>query len=164
VRAAIRRKNGARHAAPALRSDSRFTMSLRILLASSLALLAIGCSGGSGSSNNNDGMPAPSSTNATTVSIVGQRNEQSFSPNPAPIANGSTVVWQNTDTVTHRIVLNDGSFDSGNLAPGASSPAMRLTNAGGNYHCSIHPTTMFGSINVATTMPDPGTGLAPYSH
>ena len=44
-----------------------------------------------------------------------------------------------------------------------TSAAMRLANAGGNYHCSIHPTTMFGSINVATTIPDPGTGLAPYS-
>jgi len=138
-------------------------MSIRTLLASGLAFLAIGC-GGSGSSSNNGGSTTtPSSTNATTVSIVGQRNEQSFSPNPAPIANGSMVVWQNNDAITHRIVLNDGSFDSGNLAPGASSAAMRLSNAGGNYHCSIHPTTMFGSINVATTTPDPGTGLAPYS-
>jgi hypothetical protein len=37
---------------------------------------------------------------------------------------------------------------------------MRLTGSGGNYHCTIHPTTMFGSINVATTPPamPPGSG------
>jgi plastocyanin len=90
---------------------------------------------------------------------MGQRNDQSFSPNPAPITQGSLVVWQNSDNTVHRIVMNDGSFDSGNIAPGAASAAMRLMAASGNYHCAIHPTTMFGSINTATTMPpDPGAG------
>jgi len=42
--------------------------------------------------------------------------------------------------------MNDGSFDSGAIAPGSSSSVMRLGAAGG-YHCIIHPTMMFGSIN-----------------
>jgi plastocyanin len=76
----------------------------------------------------------------------------SFEPNPAPFAQGALVVWRNTDAATHRIVMNDGSFDSGNIAPGASSPVMRVGSSG-SYHCTIHPTMMFGSINGAAGEP-----------
>jgi plastocyanin len=104
--------------------------------------------------------PAPAG--AVTVTIMGQRNDQSFSPNPASIAHGSLVVWQNTDGTVHRIVMNDGSFDSGNIGPGALSAAMKLSSAGGQYHCTIHPSTMFGSINMTTGDPStPGAGT-PY--
>ena len=90
---------------------------------------------------------------------MGQRNEQSFTPNPVPIAQGNLVVWQNNDNTVHRIVMNDGSFDSGNISPGAMSSTMRLSSGGGGYHCALHPTTMFGSINVATVPPtEPGAG------
>ena len=70
----------------------------------------------------------------------------SFSPNPAPVARGALVAWRNADTATHRIVMNDGSFDSGTIAPGASSAMMRVGPDGGGYHCTIHPTMMFGSV------------------
>ena len=93
-----------------------------------------------------------------TVSIVGQKNDQSFSPNPAPVSQGGAIVFKNNDNTVHRIVMNDGSFDSGNLNPGATSGALMLTSSGGQYHCSIHPTTMFGSVNVATVPVDPGAG------
>jgi plastocyanin len=96
---------------------------------------------------------------------MGQRNELSFSPNPAAIATGAAVVWKNSDNTVHHIVMNDGSFDSGDIGPGATSKQMTLSSSGGQYHCTIHPTTMFGSINTATTG-DPGTpgagGYPPY--
>lgn len=94
------------------------------------------------------------------VDIVGQRGNQSFSPNPARIDAGGLVTWRNGDTVVHRIVLNDGSFDSGDIAPGATSRAMRLNGSGGAYHCTIHPTTMSGSLNEATVTPAPSPGPA----
>jgi hypothetical protein len=65
--------------------------------------------------------------------------------------------WRNTDGVVHHIVLNDGSLDSGNIAPGASSAPLRLGVDGANYHCTIHP-TMVGSINAASGEPPPCTG------
>jgi plastocyanin len=58
---------------------------------------------------------------------------------------GSSVAWHNNDGTTHRIVANDGSFDTGNIAPGATSSAVRPAAAGANYHCSIHP-SMTGAI------------------
>jgi plastocyanin len=71
----------------------------------------------------------------------------SFSPNPATLPAGQMVVWRNVDSITHRMVLNSGSFDTGNLAPGASSQPMAINvPAGGDpYHCSIHP-SMVGTL------------------
>jgi len=124
------------------------------------AILALAsCSGsqyGSGSAGNMS-MPDPtataSSTNATVVVIVGPRAALSFDPNPAPVAQGALVVWRNMDTVPHRIVMNDGSFDSGDITPGGASQTMRLGSTGGSYHCTIHPTMMFGSFE-SSSRPD----------
>jgi plastocyanin len=119
-------------------------------------LAAWGCSGG-GSVANGPGMPTPTSNSApngaATVTIMGQNGALSFTPNPAPITQGALVVWRNADSTVHRIVMNDGSFDSGDIGPGGTSATMRLSSSGGNYHCTIHPTMMFGSINVATDPP-----------
>jgi len=59
-------------------------------------------------------------------------------------------MWHNVDNVTHRVVLNDRSVDTGDLAPGASSQPMAIAAAGGQYHCSIHP-VMVGSVNQCTS-------------
>ena len=126
-----------------------------------LVVAAWGCSG-SGSDSTSMSMPTPSTTsasaNASTINIVSQDHAFSFDPNPAAIPQGSLVVWHNIDTTAHHIVMNDGSFDSGIIAPGTASQLMRLTSAGGNYHCTIHPTTMFGGINMATMEPPSSPG------
>jgi plastocyanin len=80
-----------------------------------------------------------------TISVIGVQGTQSFSPNPATLPAGQMVVWHNIDSITHRVVLNDGSLDTGNLAPGASSQPMSINTGGGPYHCSIHP-SMVGTI------------------
>ncbi len=61
-------------------------------------------------------------------------------------AGGRAVVWRNDNGDTHRIVANDGSFDTGDLAPGATSTMVQMPRIGLNYYCLIHPTTMFGAI------------------
>ena len=104
-------------------------------LAVALALTACG-----GSSNS----PTTPPSSTSTISIVGQLGVQSFSPNPA--SGGQTVAWRNNDGVTHRIVANNGLFDTGDIAPGATSVMVQPPLGGLNYHCSIHPTTMFGAI------------------
>ena len=83
-------------------------------------------------------------TGAAVINVVRENGAQSFSPNPATVAAGQMVVWHNVDTVTHRVVLNDGALDTGNIAPGAFSAPMTLT-AVGAYHCSIHP-SMVGTL------------------
>ena len=84
------------------------------------------------------------SSDIVTIDVLFENGAQSFSPNPATLSPGQMVVWHNVDRVTHRVVLNNGSLDTGDLAPGASSRPMPL-NAGGSYHCSIHP-SMVGTV------------------
>jgi len=84
-----------------------------------------------------------------TINVVGINGAMSFSPNPATLPAGQMVVWHNSDSITHRVVLDDGSVDTGNIAGGASSRAMSINN-GGPYHCAIHP-VMVGTIVPATS-------------
>lgn len=114
---------------------------------------AAACSGG-GASN----AAGPSATSAATINIVGQNATQAFSPNPASFG-GQAVAFKNNDSVAHRIVLNDGSIDFGDVAPGGTSRAATMPAAGTNFHCSIHP-GMIGSITAATGgAPPPCEGL-----
>jgi len=120
-----------------------------------LGLVLSGC-GGSGYSTGQGAGPAnptpPSASGVVTVDVVAVNGAQSFSPNPATLPSGQRIVWHNVDTITHRVVLNDGTLDTGNLAPGASSAPMAIGGAGAPYHCAIHP-EMVGSINQATANP-----------
>jgi plastocyanin len=121
-----------------------------------ITLTASACGGGGGSNNGNPNNPTPPS-GAVSISIVGERGAQSFTPNPATVRQGDMLVWRNTDGVVHRIMLNDGSLDTGNISPGASSAELRLPTDGARYHCTIHP-SMVGSINASGGEPPACTG------
>jgi len=116
---------------------------------------------GGGDSGGNPGAPtpppAPPPPSASTVSIVGDRGAQSFTPNPVSVPQGQNISWRNNDNQIHRIVFNDGSYDSGNIAPGAASDPRALPAGGANYHCSLHP-GMIGAISAAGGQPPPCTG------
>jgi plastocyanin len=116
-----------------------------------LSLGVWGCGGNSYTSGNSGNPIAPTSSmsGVVTINVVAVNGAQSFSPNPATLPVGQLVVWHNVDSITHRVVLNDQSIDTGDLLPGASSQPMTIAAAGGQYHCSIHP-VMVGSINQDT--------------
>jgi plastocyanin len=105
-------------------------------------LILSSCGGG------NSNPTGPSTPNAITVTITRQNGAQSFSPNPAA-AGGQTVVFRNSDSIVHRVLLNDGSIDTGNIAPGATSAAVQMPAGGTNYHCSVHP-DMIGAVSGAS--------------
>jgi plastocyanin len=116
-----------------------------------------GCSGGDYSSGSLDSPAAPTpaaSNGVVTIDVVAINGAQSFFPNPATLPAGQMVVWRNVNNTTHRVVLNDRSVDTGDLAPGTSSRPMTIGAAGGEYHCSIHP-EMIGSINQDTSTAPP---------
>src|SRR5687768_14862044 len=114
--------------------------------ASAVALCTLSCGGGGGGPASPAAPSAPSS-NALTITIMRQNGTQSFSPNPAS-AGGQTVVFRNADSVVHRVMLNDGSIDTGDLAPGATSRSFQIPATGTNYHCTLHP-DMVGAVNGA---------------
>jgi plastocyanin len=122
--------------------------------------LSLSACGGSGSSYNSPTTPTPPATppaGAMQIGIVGDRGATSFNPNPASVTMGQAMTFKNNDGITHRIVANDGSFDTGNISGGATSGSVTLSTNGTNYHCSIHP-GMVGSINASTGTPPPCTG------
>jgi plastocyanin len=132
-------------------------MNARIILLG-LALAASACSGSDDSAPSTPTAPttpaAPSggtstgggtTTTTQTITITGINGSQSFSPNPASMG-GQMVVFRNTDSIVHRVVLNDNSVDTGNIAPGATSNPVMMPSSGGPYHCTLHP-TMVGTVN-----------------
>ena len=108
-------------------------------------VLSVGVCGCSNSGNTSSpSAPSPAPGTAVTINVVAVDGSRSFSPNPSTVPAGQMVVWHNVDSNTHRVVLNDRSIDTGNLAPGAFSSPMVL-RATGSYHCTIHP-VMVGTI------------------
>jgi plastocyanin len=106
--------------------------------------------------------PSPGPSAGSTISIVANDGSQAFSPNPTSVNQGTMVAWSNNTSVTHHIVMDDGSMDTGNIAPGATSSALTMASASGTYHCTIHP-SMVGSINGAVpTAPGPCPNNQPY--
>jgi plastocyanin len=91
------------------------------------------------------GPTAPADASVVTINIVTSAGVQAYTPNPAQVSTGASVVLRNYTTEVHHIVMDDGSSDFGDIAPGASS-MRRLTTNGGDYHCTIHQ-TMVGNLN-----------------
>lgn len=70
-----------------------------------------------------------------------------FTPAAITIRAGDSVSWNNGDDRDHNVTAADGSFDSGNIRPGASF-TQKFTQAGRfAYTCKLHPRTR-GSVTV----------------
>jgi plastocyanin len=105
---------------------------LGMLAALSVAVLLVGTSGREARAQG-----------GATVSIV----DFAFQPGSVEVAAGGTVTWTNTGQAPHTVTADDGSFDSGQLAPGASFSQTFNTAGTFTYHCSIHP-QMTGTVTV----------------
>lgn len=123
------------------------------VLAAVVAVFAAGCSD-SRNALSGPTTVAPSDVTApapgpdtVVITINGENGADSFSPNPATVAVGQSVVWYNADGVVHRIVADDESFDTGDIEPGlASAPVVWTAASGAQYHCFDEP-DMVGSVN-----------------
>ena len=68
-----------------------------------------------------------------------------FSPATLTIKKGTTVTWTNNDSAVHTI--KSGTFNSGDLAKGASFKFTFETAGTFDYSCGVHP-SMLGKIVV----------------
>jgi len=108
------------------------------IIAVILVVLVSGCTNYGGNQNQT---PPPSGGSSVTIQNF------AFSPATLTISVGKTVTWTNSDSVTHTIASDDGSFDSGNIVPGQTFSRTFSTAGTYAYHCSIHP-SMKGAIVV----------------
>lgn len=118
---------------------------LRALWGLALAVLLVGCGGGSAPSED-DGGESPTDGGAVAGTPVAIENF-AFDPGTLTIAVGDTVTWTNNDSAAHTATADDGSFDSGNIEQGESF-SHTFDEAGTyTYVCTFHP-NMTGEIVV----------------
>jgi plastocyanin len=119
------------------RRCSTFALSL---LAITLAVAGFACGSSSPS--------APTTSADVTIAMLGDRGNQSYSPNPATMRVGQTVAWKNSDTTAHDATQDAGRFATTTVNAGATSAPVTMSTAGTfTYHCTIHP-GMVGAITV----------------
>ena len=83
-----------------------------------------------------------------TVSIT----DNAYEDSNLSVTPGTTVTWVNEGTTTHTVTADDGSFDSGDLAPGDSFSFTFVSEGVLNYHCEYHLAEgMEGSVEVAAS-------------
>jgi plastocyanin len=116
-------------------------MSIRLsFLAAALALAGSAC----GSSS----PAAPTVAADVTISMVADRGNQSYAPNPTTMRVGQTVAWKNNDTTTHDATQDASRFQTGTVSAGSTSSPITMSTAGTfAYHCTIHP-GMVGTLVV----------------
>ena len=90
-------------------------------------------------------VPTQTTANQTQNTVV--IKDFAFAPVSTTVKVGTTVIWENSDSVEHSAVADDGTFETNVLAPGAKG-SFTFTKAGSyTYHCGVHP-SMTGTIVV----------------
>jgi plastocyanin len=72
----------------------------------------------------------------------------SFDPADITVAVGASLVWTNEGAIEHTTTADDGSWDSGVVAPGESFDFTLDEPGTYTYVCEIHPSVMQGTITV----------------
>ena len=81
------------------------------------------------------------STGATQVvsgSLAISMGGSAFSPNTVTVQGGTRVTWTNTDSMPHTVTADNGSYNSGALAPGQTYSLTFSTKGEYTYYCALH--------------------------
>jgi hypothetical protein len=100
---------------------------------------------GSGGSSAPPSSVSPNCANPCTISI---KNSLFGTVQPIIVKAGTTVTWVNNDDTAHTTTSNNGLWNSGVMAVGASFSFTFSTAGTYPYHCNIHPMT--GTIEVVS--------------
>jgi YVTN family beta-propeller protein len=86
-------------------------------------------------------VPAPSAPSAPAASTAGGVSIANFAFSPATLTvpAGQSVTFTNNDSVAHTSTATNGSWDSGEIQPGASFTVTLQQPGTYTYRCSIHP-------------------------
>jgi len=122
---------------------SSFASSLPLLVLAA-ALLAGGCSKAYGPASPYgaaSGPPPASQPNTVVMSNI------AFSPASITVTAGTTITWQNNDSINHTSTSDNGAWDTGMIAPGQSGRTVFNTPGTYTYHCTVHA-MMTGTVIV----------------
>jgi plastocyanin len=116
-----------------MKTRNFFIIGLNLIL---VCFLFLNCS-----KNNDDIVDDPAVSNDNKVFM----KNSTFSPASLGFAVGATVTWINDDNMIHTVTADDGSFDSGDIQPGATFKRTFTMPGTVPYHCTYHR-GMTGSV------------------
>jgi plastocyanin len=119
----------------------RITLALLLLVLAFIAASCMSSNPSPGTSGTTATVKDTTASQGNTISIA----NFAFDPETLTVPAGTTVIWTNNDTTTHRI--KSSTFNSDNLANGETFEQKFDTKGRFDYSCSIHP-TMKGTIIV----------------
>jgi plastocyanin len=90
---------------------------------------------------------APTTAAAAEEADVAMQNT-SFQPAEITVPVGTTVTWANQDGFAHTTTADDGLWDSGEMAGGATFSHTFEEPGTYTYLCEIHPDQMLGTVVV----------------
>lgn len=114
-------------------------------------------SGSPGTSSSTSGSGDGPTTHQVAIVEGSSTDDWGYDPSTLGVAVGDTVVWTNTGEIEHTVTADDGSFDSGNIAPGGTFEYTFTEEGDFAYHCEPHP-FMVASITVSKTATGAGSG------
>lgn len=127
-----------------MRENHHLPMRTRLLAAAVLILAGAGCGAPAPAAPASQAVnAAPAAVGSDAVSIVGF----AFEPATITVKTGETVTWTNQASADHTVVADDGSFQSGDLATGATFTHTFDAPGTYAYRCGIHP-SMHGTVVV----------------
>jgi|GEM_PF-2164303 len=122
-----------------MHGNKAIRLAVVVMLLVALAALS-GCNGAKTSTNS--GAPAGGTGSATVVIVM---KDMAFTPAKATVKIGDTVVFENQDSVEHRV--NIGGQDLGQQAKGAKIEWKAAAQGTAGFICTIHP-EMTGEVLV----------------
>jgi len=91
-----------------------------------------------------------SSYNSTAGTSRITITSSAYTPASLTVVSGSTVTWTNNDNTIHTVTTEDGTINSGDIAPGSTFSKTFMTTGTYNYH-DTHNTTIMGVLVVAAS-------------
>ncbi|MCL5070163.1 MAG: cupredoxin family copper-binding protein [Actinobacteria bacterium] len=125
----------------------RNNLLMHILLVVALLITALslaGCSGSGSTAGTSAVTTTATSTETTTASTANAGSQavsiksNAFDPASLTIKVGDTITWANNDSYAHTVTSDNGAFDSGSMAGGATFSFTFKTAGTFSYHCGIH--------------------------
>jgi plastocyanin len=127
------------------RRHPRLARSLGVLAIAAVAVGSTACGSDKKTSASTAGKDTSGAAASGTEITI---KDFKFSPDPLKAKAGATITIKNDDTTTHTVTADSKSFDSGEVANGASGKITLPDKAATvTYHCQIHD-FMKGSIEV----------------
>jgi plastocyanin len=115
-----------------------------LLLVAALTAGLVGC----GDDDSAEGADVASSPAVPGQPVAVEIDGFRFQPADVEVDVGEEVVWTNGDDFAHTAMATDESFDTGDLAPGATSAPVSFEEPGTySYFCGIH-NSMTGTVTV----------------